>query len=67
MGRNRSTPFCDCFLACRLIHPTTDDTELRAVGRAKEIHPKKWKVKTEVYTDETCCVKGEVMAATFKK
>ncbi|SET53791.1 Thioesterase superfamily protein [Oceanobacillus limi] len=47
------------------IRPTPQGTPLTAVGTVEEIHPKKWKVITEVYAKGVCCVKGEVIAAVM--
>ena len=53
------------------LKPTPQKVELKAIGTVEEIHPKKWKVTTEVYAGEVLCAKGEVIAvvmpATFTK
>lgn len=52
------------------LKPTPNQVPLKAVGMIEEIHPKKWKIHTEVFAEGTCCAKGEVVAAvmpdTFK-
>ncbi|MFA1819358.1 PaaI family thioesterase [Virgibacillus oceani] len=52
------------------LKPTPHNTELKAVGTIEEIHPKKWKIHTEVFAGDINCAKGEVVAAvmpdTFK-
>ena len=53
------------------LKPTPEGALLKAVGTVEEIHPKKWKVVTEMFADDIFCAKGEVIAAvmpdTFKK
>jgi acyl-coenzyme A thioesterase PaaI-like protein len=44
------------------LKPTPQNVMLKAIGTIEEIHPKKWKVTTEVFAGETLCVKGEVIA-----
>jgi len=52
------------------LKPTPHNTELKAVGTIEEIHPKKWKIYTEVFAGGINCAKGEIVAAvmpdTFK-
>ena len=56
-------------LQVNFLKPTPQGIPLRAVGTVTEIHPKKWKVETEVYAGDTLCATGEVIAvimpATF--
>lgn len=63
--------FVTASLQVDFIRPTPEGTLLKAIGIVEEIHPKKWKVNVEVTAGETCCAKGEVIAAvmpsTFKK
>lgn len=53
------------------LKPTPMGVPLKAVGKVEEIHPKKWKVMTEVFAGEELCVRGEVVAVkmpeTFSK
>ncbi|XKG62742.1 PaaI family thioesterase [Mesobacillus maritimus] len=42
--------------------PTPQHVKLTAVGRGEEIHPKKWKIVTEVYAEETLVATGVVIA-----
>ncbi|AWI14006.1 MULTISPECIES: PaaI family thioesterase [Bacillaceae] len=53
------------------LQPTPQNVILKAIGMVEEIHPKKWKVLTEVYAGDIPCAKGEVVAvimpATFLK
>jgi|SRR5699024_2081735 len=52
------------------VKPTPQDLPLKAIGRLEKIHPKRWKIHTEVYAGEECCAKGYVEAVlmpdTFK-
>ncbi|MDY0404408.1 PaaI family thioesterase [Virgibacillus sp. 179-BFC.A HS] len=59
--------FVTASLHVDFIKPTPQDIPLKAVGTVEEIHPKKWKVHTELYAGEECCVKGEVVAALMPK
>src|SRR5690606_32565309 len=47
------------------LKPTPQGKALKAVGTVEEIHPKKWKVQTEVYVEDVCVVKGEVIAVVM--
>ncbi|HLR22681.1 MAG TPA: PaaI family thioesterase [Pseudogracilibacillus sp.] len=47
--------------------PTPQDIPLKAVGKVEEIHPKKWRVLTEVYAMDECCARGEVIAVVMPK
>lgn len=47
------------------VKPTPQGVPLKAVGTIEEIHPKKWKVMTEVYAEDVCCAKGEVIAVVM--
>lgn len=53
------------------LKPTPQKVELKAIGTVEEIHPKKWKVTSEVFAGDVLCAKGEVIAvvmpATFAK
>jgi acyl-coenzyme A thioesterase PaaI-like protein len=52
------------------LKPTPAEVPLKAYGTVTEIHPKKWKVETEVYAEDQLCARGEVVAVvmpnTFK-
>jgi acyl-coenzyme A thioesterase PaaI-like protein len=52
------------------LKPTPHGVLLKAIGTPEEIHPKKWKIHTEVFAEGTLCAKGAVVAAvmpdTFK-
>ncbi|SHG01764.1 PaaI family thioesterase [Ornithinibacillus halophilus] len=47
------------------LKPTPQEVPLKAIGTVEEIHPKKWKVTTEVYAEDTLCAKGEVIAVVM--
>ncbi|QGM30324.1 PaaI family thioesterase [Psychrobacillus sp. FSL K6-2843] len=47
------------------LKPTPQKVELKAIGTVEEIHPKKWKVISEVYAGDTLCAKGEVIAVVM--
>lgn len=63
--------FVTASLNLDFLKPTPQDVTLKAVGTITEIHPKKWKVATEIFAGDTLCVRGEVVAAVmpenFKK
>jgi hypothetical protein len=50
---------------------TLQGIPLKAIGHVEEIHPKRWKVQTEIFADDILCARGEVVAvvmpSTFKK
>ncbi len=51
------------------LKPTPQHVPLKAIGTIEEIHPKKWKVETEVYAQDALCARGTVvlvvMPSTF--
>ena len=57
--------FVTASLHVDFLKPTPNGVVLKAVGTLHEIHPKKWKVETEVYAGETLCAKGEVVAVVM--
>lgn len=59
--------FVTASLHVDFMKPTPQDMALTAVGTVEEIHPKKFKVHTEVYADQECVVKGEVVAVVMPK
>ncbi|TWT04320.1 PaaI family thioesterase [Planococcus sp. CPCC 101016] len=63
--------FVTASLRVDYLKPTPQGIALKAMGRIEEIHPKKFKVQTEVYAGETLCATGEVtavvMPASFAK
>lgn len=63
--------FVTASLCVDFIKPTPAGKTLKAIGKVTEIHPKKWKIETEVYADQVICARGEVVAvvmpSTFTK
>ncbi|GAA0339471.1 PaaI family thioesterase [Oceanobacillus oncorhynchi subsp. oncorhynchi] len=63
--------FVTADLHVEFLQPTPQDTPLKAVGTVEEIHPKRWKVHTEIFADDALCARGEVvlvvMPSTFLK
>ncbi|MEH7223547.1 PaaI family thioesterase [Bacillus sp. JJ1566] len=63
--------FVTASLKVDFVKPTPQDVPLKAIGKVTEIHPKKWKVETEVFAGDTLCARGEVvgvvMPASFAK
>lgn len=57
--------FVTASLHVDFMKPTPEGIELRAIGEVEEIHPKKWKVTTEVFAGNLCCAKGEVVAVVM--
>ncbi|MCH6266301.1 PaaI family thioesterase [Neobacillus citreus] len=57
--------FVTASLNVNFMKPTPHGIPLKAVGIVEEIHPKKFKVTTEVFADETLCAKGEVVAVVM--
>lgn len=59
--------FVTASLHVDFLKPTPQNTPLKLIGTVEEIHPKKWKVLTELFAGDACCVKGEVIAALMPK
>ncbi|RLQ94041.1 PaaI family thioesterase [Falsibacillus albus] len=63
--------FVTASLHVDFLKPTPQDIPLKAIGKVEEIHPKKFKVMTEVYANDHLCARGEVVAvvmpSTFTK
>lgn len=57
--------FVTASLHVDFLKPTPHGIELKAIGTVREIHPKKYRVETEVYAGETLCAKGEVVAVVM--
>ena len=57
--------FVTASLHVDFMKPTPQGTALKAIGTVHEIHPKKYRVETEVYAGETLCAKGEVIAVVM--
>ncbi|RFA35655.1 thioesterase [Virgibacillus dokdonensis] len=57
--------FVTASLHVDFLKPTPHGTPLKAIGIVEEIHPKKFKVMTEVYADKICCAKAEVVTVVM--
>lgn len=57
--------FVTASLNVHFLKPTPHGVPLKAVGIVHEIHPKKFRVETEVYAEETLCARGEVVAVVM--
>lgn len=67
-GSGETPPrFVTASLHVDYLKPTPQGKQLKAVGNVEEIHPKKWKVSTEVFAENTLCAKGEVIAVIMPK
>ncbi|GGJ57226.1 acyl-coenzyme A thioesterase PaaI-like protein [Anoxybacillus voinovskiensis] len=68
LGSGEAPPrFVTASLNVEFLKPTPQGVPLKAIGTVEEIHPKKWKVKTEVYAGDTLCARGEVVAVVMPK
>ncbi|PYZ94657.1 thioesterase [Salipaludibacillus keqinensis] len=47
--------------------PTPHGIPLKAIGHVESIHPKKWKIYTEVFAEGEICATGEVVAVVMPK
>jgi len=59
--------FVTASLNVNFLKPTPHGIPLKAIGTVHEIHPKKFKVETEVYANDTLCALGEVVAVVMPK
>lgn len=57
--------FVTASLHVDFLRPTPHGIPLKAFGEIEEIHPKKWKVKAEVYAGDQLCATGEVVAVVM--
>lgn len=57
--------FVTASLHVDFMKPTPQGTALKAIGTVHEIHPKKYRVETEVFAGDTLCAKGEVIAVVM--
>ncbi|ANU26585.1 PaaI family thioesterase [Planococcus versutus] len=65
-GSGKEPPrFVTASLHVDYVKPTPQGIALKAIGVIEEIHPKKFKVKTEVYAGDTLCATGEVVAVVM--
>ncbi|WP_201716967.1 PaaI family thioesterase [Rossellomorea arthrocnemi] len=59
--------FVTASLHVDFMKPTPHNVPLKAVGTVQEIHPKKFKVVTEVFAEGNLCARGEVTAVVMPK
>ncbi|WP_174615088.1 PaaI family thioesterase [Virgibacillus ihumii] len=57
--------FVTASLEVKFVKPTPKDVPLKAIGTVEEVHPKKFKIHTQVFAGDACCAKGEVVAAVM--
>ncbi|MCH1625915.1 PaaI family thioesterase [Ferdinandcohnia quinoae] len=57
--------FVTASLKVDFVKPTPHGVPLKAVGTIHEVHPKKWRVDTEVYANDELCARGEVVAVVM--
>ena len=68
VGMGEKPPrFVTASLKVDFLNPTPQGVPLRAIGTVTEIHPKRWKVDTEVYANDLLCARGEVIAVAMPK
>ncbi|MFI8688713.1 PaaI family thioesterase [Rossellomorea sp. NPDC077527] len=68
VGDGQDPPrFVTASLQVDFMKPTPHDVPLKAVGTVQEIHPKKFKVETEVFAEGTLCARGVVTAVVMPK
>lgn len=59
--------FVTASLKVDFLRPTPLGIPLTAIGSVTEIHPKKFKIETKVFSDETIVASGEVIAVVMPK
>lgn len=57
--------FVTASLNVNYLKPTPHGGQLKAVGKVEEIHPKKWKVSVDVFSDDLLCATGEVVGVVI--
>lgn len=57
--------FVTASLNVDFLKPTPKDIPLKAIGTPEEVHPKKFKIHTEVYAGDTLCANAVVTAAVM--
>jgi acyl-coenzyme A thioesterase PaaI-like protein len=57
--------FVTASLKVDFVKPTPHGVPLKAIGVVHEIHPKKYRVETEVFADNLLCARGEVIAVVM--
>lgn len=63
--------FVAALLNVKFVQPTPQGCLLKAVGELHEVHPKRWRVTTQVFAGDVVCATGEfegvVMPKTFSE
>ncbi|CAN7144207.1 PaaI family thioesterase [Rossellomorea sp. LjRoot5] len=68
IGDGQEPPrFVTASLQVDFMKPTPHNVPLKAVGTVHEVHPKKFKVETEVFAEGNLCARGEVVAVVMPK
>jgi acyl-coenzyme A thioesterase PaaI-like protein len=57
--------FVTASLNVEFVKPTPNDVPLMAIGTIHEVHPKKWRIETEVFALDKLCARGEVIAVVM--
>lgn len=57
--------FVTASLHVDFVKPTPHGVPLKAIGTIHEVHPKKWKIETEVFANDQLCARGEVVAVVM--
>ncbi len=57
--------FVTASLKVDFVKPTPHGVPLKAIGVVHEVHPKKYRVETEVFADDLLCARGEVIAVVM--
>ncbi|MFD1361294.1 PaaI family thioesterase [Lentibacillus salinarum] len=57
--------FVTASLNVDFLKPTPQDMPLKAIGTVEAVHPKKFKIHTDVYAGDTICAKAVVTAAVM--
>jgi acyl-coenzyme A thioesterase PaaI-like protein len=57
--------FVTASLKVDFVKPTPHGVPLKAIGVVHEIHPKKFRVETEVFANNEICARGEVIAVVM--
>lgn len=66
VGEGEEPPrFVTASLKVDFLKPTPQGVPLKAIGTVEEIHPKKWRVSTDVFANDILCAKGEVVAVVM--
>ncbi|MDQ0201401.1 PaaI family thioesterase [Neobacillus ginsengisoli] len=66
VGDGAESPrFVTASLKVEFVKPTPHGVALKAIGTVTEIHPKKFKVETEVFANDVLCARGEVVAVVM--